>query len=117
PQRGREAAVGYMSWLGSKARGNHQNQVVWLLIGDRGHGNNDNQERGRAFMLGAEEACQDPNIVMGTFTLNNHYATTLFDSSADNSFVSTTFIPLLGMESNTPKISTMQLNTTWVATS
>ncbi|GJS86688.1 putative reverse transcriptase domain-containing protein [Tanacetum coccineum] len=52
----------------------------------------------RAFMLGAEEARQDPNIVTGTFTLNNHFSTTLFDSSADYSFVSTTFIPLLGLE-------------------
>ncbi|GJW56125.1 putative reverse transcriptase domain-containing protein [Tanacetum coccineum] len=49
-------------------------------------------------MLGAEEAHQDPNIVAGTFTLNNHFATTLFDSGADYSFVSTTFIPLLGLE-------------------
>ncbi|GKB84580.1 putative reverse transcriptase domain-containing protein [Tanacetum coccineum] len=54
--------------------------------------------RGRAFMLGAEEARQDPNIVTGTFTLNNHFATTLFDSGADYSFVYTTFIPLLGLE-------------------
>ncbi|GKC58699.1 putative reverse transcriptase domain-containing protein, partial [Tanacetum coccineum] len=54
--------------------------------------------RGRAFILGAEEARQDPNIVTGTFTLNNHFATTLFDSGADYSFVSTTFIPLLGLE-------------------
>ncbi|GKC74040.1 putative reverse transcriptase domain-containing protein [Tanacetum coccineum] len=51
-------------------------------------------------MLGAEEARQDPNIVTGTFTLNNHFATTLFDSCADYSFVSTTFIPLLGIEPN-----------------
>ncbi|GJX31207.1 putative reverse transcriptase domain-containing protein [Tanacetum coccineum] len=36
----------------------------------------------------------------GTFTLNNHYATTLFDSGADYSFVSTTFIPLLDIEPN-----------------
>ncbi|GJR23095.1 putative reverse transcriptase domain-containing protein [Tanacetum coccineum] len=50
-----------------------------------------------AFMLGAEEARQDPNIVTGTFTLNDHYAMTLFDSGADYSFVSTTFIPLLGI--------------------
>ncbi|GJU85118.1 putative reverse transcriptase domain-containing protein [Tanacetum coccineum] len=49
-------------------------------------------------MLGAEEARQDPNIVTGTFTLNNHFATTLFDSGADYSFVSTTFIPLLGIK-------------------
>ncbi|GJX19295.1 putative reverse transcriptase domain-containing protein [Tanacetum coccineum] len=54
--------------------------------------------RGRAFMLGAEEARQDPNIVTGTFTLNNHFAATLFESGADYSFVSTTFIPLLGLE-------------------
>ncbi|GKE94519.1 putative reverse transcriptase domain-containing protein, partial [Tanacetum coccineum] len=52
----------------------------------------------RAFMLGAEEARQDPNIMTGIFTLNDHYATTLFDSGADYSFVSTTFIPLLDIE-------------------
>ncbi|GJR61120.1 putative reverse transcriptase domain-containing protein [Tanacetum coccineum] len=49
-------------------------------------------------MLGAEEARQEPNIMTGTFTLNDHYATTLFDSGADYSFVSTIFIPLLGIE-------------------
>ncbi|GJR03323.1 putative reverse transcriptase domain-containing protein [Tanacetum coccineum] len=77
--------------------GNHQNQVV-AVNGGQGRGNNGNQARGRAFMLGAEEARQDPNIMTGTFTLNNHYATTLFDSGVDYSFVSTTFIPLLGIE-------------------
>ncbi|GJQ91246.1 putative reverse transcriptase domain-containing protein [Tanacetum coccineum] len=82
---------------GSEARGNHQNQVV-AVNGGQGRGNNGNPTRGRAFMLGAEEARQDPNIVTGTFNLNNHYATTLFDSGADYSFVSTTFIPLLGIE-------------------
>ncbi|GKA80732.1 hypothetical protein Tco_0787424 [Tanacetum coccineum] len=78
-------------------RGNRPNQVL-AVDGGQGHGNNGNQARGRAFMPGAEEAHQDPNIVMGTFTLNNHYATTLFDSGADYIFVSTTFIPLLDIE-------------------
>nr|GFA97277.1 putative reverse transcriptase domain-containing protein [Tanacetum cinerariifolium] len=59
---------------------------------------NGNLTRGRAFVIGAEEARQDPNIVTGTFTLNNHYATTLFDSGADYSFVSTTSIHLLDIE-------------------
>ncbi|GKA03213.1 putative reverse transcriptase domain-containing protein [Tanacetum coccineum] len=63
-----------------------------------GRGNQGNHARGRAFMFGAEEALQDPNIMTGTFTLNNHFATTLFESGADYSFVSTTFIPLLGLE-------------------
>ncbi|GJW26869.1 putative reverse transcriptase domain-containing protein [Tanacetum coccineum] len=66
--------------------------------GGQGRGNQGNQARGRAFMLGAEEACHDLNIVTGSFTLNDHFATTLFDSSADYSFVSTTFLPLLGLE-------------------
>ncbi|GKD87483.1 putative reverse transcriptase domain-containing protein [Tanacetum coccineum] len=77
--------------------GNHLNQVAANNEG-QDRGNQGNQARGRAFMLGAEEARQDPNIVMGTFTLNNHFATTLFDFGADYSFVFTTFIPLLGIE-------------------
>ncbi|GKD15179.1 putative reverse transcriptase domain-containing protein, partial [Tanacetum coccineum] len=77
--------------------GNRPNQVAANNEG-QGRGNQGNQARGRAFMLGAEEARQDPNIVTGTFTLNNHFVTTLFDSGADYSFVSTTFIPLLGLE-------------------
>nr|GEU69556.1 reverse transcriptase domain-containing protein [Tanacetum cinerariifolium] len=54
----------------------------------------------RAFMLGVEEARQNPNIVTGTFTLNDHYATTLFNSGAEYNFVFTTFIPLLRIEPN-----------------
>ncbi|GJZ05508.1 reverse transcriptase domain-containing protein, partial [Tanacetum coccineum] len=77
--------------------GNRQNQTM-AIEGGQGHGNNGNQARGGAFMMGAEEARQDLNIVMGTFTLNNHYATTLFDFGADYSFVSTTFIHLLDIE-------------------
>nr|GEW87325.1 hypothetical protein [Tanacetum cinerariifolium] len=66
----------------------------------RGRRNQGNPARGREFMLGVEESRRDPNIVTGTFTLNNHFATTLFDSGADYSFVSTTFIPQLGIEPN-----------------
>ncbi|GJX55984.1 putative reverse transcriptase domain-containing protein [Tanacetum coccineum] len=44
--------------------GNLPNQFVANNEG-QGHGNQENQARGRAFMLGAEEARQDPNIMMG----------------------------------------------------
>nr|GEW04363.1 hypothetical protein [Tanacetum cinerariifolium] len=81
----------------SEARGNHQNQVVAINEG-QGCGNNSNQECGMSFMLGANEARQDPYIVIATFTLNNHYATTLFNSGANYSFISTTFAPVLGIE-------------------
>ncbi|GJX71569.1 putative reverse transcriptase domain-containing protein, partial [Tanacetum coccineum] len=79
--------------------GNCPNQVATNNEG-QGRGNQGNQARGRAFMLGAEEARQDLNIVTGTFTFNDYFATILFDSGADYSFVSTTFIPLLGLESS-----------------
>ncbi|GJU87510.1 putative reverse transcriptase domain-containing protein [Tanacetum coccineum] len=91
----------------AKARnptGNRPNQAL-ANNGGQGHGNQGNQARGRAFMLGAEEARQDPNIMTGMFTLNDHYATTLFDSGADYSFVSTTFIPLLEIEPSNLGIS------------
>ncbi|GKF09106.1 putative reverse transcriptase domain-containing protein [Tanacetum coccineum] len=45
---------------------NCPNQVV-ANNGGRGRGNQRNQARGRAFMLGAEEARQDPNISPTTF--------------------------------------------------
>ncbi|GJZ58737.1 putative reverse transcriptase domain-containing protein [Tanacetum coccineum] len=84
----------------NRARGPEENRPNQVAANNRGHGrgNQGNQARGRAFMLGAEEARQDSNIVTGTLSLNNHFAITLFDSGADYSFVSTTFIPMLGLE-------------------
>ncbi|GJS88630.1 putative reverse transcriptase domain-containing protein [Tanacetum coccineum] len=52
-------------WNRAKGPGeNCPNQVAANNEG-QGHGNQGNQARGRAFMLGAEEARQDPNIVTG----------------------------------------------------
>ncbi|GJU27643.1 putative reverse transcriptase domain-containing protein [Tanacetum coccineum] len=42
---------------------------------------------------------------MGTFLLNNHYPTMLFDSGADKSFVSTTFSALLNVIPSTLDVS------------
>nr|GEW43606.1 hypothetical protein [Tanacetum cinerariifolium] len=77
--------------------GNRPN-LVTANNGGQGCGNQGNQARGRAFMLGAEEAHHDPNIVTGTFTFNNYFTNTLFDSGVDYSFLSTTFIPMLGID-------------------
>nr|GEW12321.1 retrovirus-related Pol polyprotein from transposon TNT 1-94 [Tanacetum cinerariifolium] len=53
---------------------------------------------GCAYQLGAVNAQEDPKVVTGTFLLNNHYATALFDSGADRSFVSTKFITLINIK-------------------
>ncbi|GJT73629.1 reverse transcriptase domain-containing protein [Tanacetum coccineum] len=44
--------------------GNHPNQDM-AIDGGQGYGNNGNPTRRRAFVMGAEEARQDPNIVNG----------------------------------------------------
>ncbi|KAD3336739.1 hypothetical protein E3N88_32258 [Mikania micrantha] len=47
--------------------------------------------RGRAFQIGAAADRQDPNVVKGTFLLSDFYASILFDTSADQSFISSDF--------------------------
>ncbi|GKD07459.1 putative reverse transcriptase domain-containing protein, partial [Tanacetum coccineum] len=84
--------------------GNHPNQDM-AIDGGQGHGNNGNPTRRRAFVMEAEEARQDPNIVTGTFSLNNHYVAMLFDYGANYSFVYTTFVPLLDIEPSSLGIS------------
>ncbi|GJT98101.1 putative reverse transcriptase domain-containing protein [Tanacetum coccineum] len=68
------------------------------IEGNHNQGNNGNQARGRAFVIGAVEAPHDPNIVTGTFSLNDHYAAVLFDSGVDYNFISTDFWPLINMK-------------------
>ncbi|GJY18581.1 putative reverse transcriptase domain-containing protein [Tanacetum coccineum] len=60
-----------------------------------GNKNGIGEERGKAYVLGRGDANPDSNVVTGTFLLNNHYASLLFDSGADQSFVSNTFSTLL----------------------
>ncbi|GJT03593.1 putative reverse transcriptase domain-containing protein [Tanacetum coccineum] len=60
-----------------------------------GNKNEVGEARGKAYVLGGGDATPNLNVVKGTFLLNNHYAFVLFDSGADQSFVSTTFSTLL----------------------
>nr|GFA39934.1 putative reverse transcriptase domain-containing protein [Tanacetum cinerariifolium] len=62
-----------------------------------GNKNGIGKARGKAYVLGGGDANPDSNVVTGTFLLNNHYASVLFDSGADQSFMSTTFSTLLDM--------------------
>ncbi|GJU16628.1 putative reverse transcriptase domain-containing protein [Tanacetum coccineum] len=62
--------------------------------------NNGKRATGRAFYVNvnAVEALPDPKVMTGTFSLNDHFATVLFDFGADFSFISTEFVPLLNMK-------------------
>ncbi|GKE69940.1 putative reverse transcriptase domain-containing protein, partial [Tanacetum coccineum] len=61
------------------------------LEGSRNNLSNGNRVRGRAYNVNVNvmEAVQDPNVVTGMFSLNDHFVTILFDSGADFSFIST----------------------------
>ncbi|GJS33075.1 putative reverse transcriptase domain-containing protein [Tanacetum coccineum] len=60
-----------------------------------------NNSKGRAYLLRDKNAHQDPNIVTGTFLLNQHLAKVLFDSGADKSFVSISLASMINIPSIT----------------
>ncbi|GKB58636.1 putative reverse transcriptase domain-containing protein [Tanacetum coccineum] len=68
---------------------------------NRGNGNGSGTTQGRAYALGGRDASLDSNVITGTFLLNNRYATILFDTGADMSFVSNTFSALINITSTT----------------
>ncbi|GJT65062.1 putative reverse transcriptase domain-containing protein [Tanacetum coccineum] len=53
------------------------------------------EARGHAYMIKDTEKQQGPNVVTCTFLLNNCYATVLFDSGSNKSFVNTSFSYLI----------------------
>nr|GEZ06218.1 hypothetical protein [Tanacetum cinerariifolium] len=63
------------------------------------------EAKGKAYVLGGGDANPDSNVVTSTFLLNNHYASVLFDSGTDQSFVSTTFSTLLDIIPDTLDVS------------
>nr|GFB16370.1 reverse transcriptase domain-containing protein [Tanacetum cinerariifolium] len=63
------------------------------LKNNNNHGNQGgrNNAPARVYAVGHAGTDPDANVMTGTFLLNNRYASILFDTSANRSFVSTTF--------------------------
>ncbi|GJY61552.1 reverse transcriptase domain-containing protein [Tanacetum coccineum] len=94
----------------NKKPATRSNQLPLTIIchawGEKGHYSNQCRKtninaQGRAYMLRDKNAHQDPNVVTGTFLLNQYLAKVLFDSEADRSFI---FISLDSML-NIPSIT------------
>ncbi|GKC36801.1 putative nucleotidyltransferase, ribonuclease H, partial [Tanacetum coccineum] len=80
--------------------------VTCHACGEKGHYKQqcpkaNNSAHGRAYLLRDKNAHQDPNVVTGTFLLNQHLARVLFDSGADKSFVSISLASMLNIPSIT----------------
>ncbi|GJY54469.1 putative reverse transcriptase domain-containing protein [Tanacetum coccineum] len=78
---------------------------------DQNHGNKIRNKtgvgeaRGKPYVLGGGDANPDLNVVKGTFLLNNHYTSMIFDSGTDRSFMSTTFSTCLDITPDTLDVS------------
>ncbi|GJS17111.1 putative reverse transcriptase domain-containing protein [Tanacetum coccineum] len=59
--------------------------------GNRGNQDGRDTAPAKVYAVGRAGTNPDSNVVTGTFLLNNRYASVLFDTGADRSFVSTTF--------------------------
>nr|GEZ80590.1 putative reverse transcriptase domain-containing protein [Tanacetum cinerariifolium] len=80
--------------LRSQNRGNQTRNKTGNKIGG-------NEVTAKAYAIGGGGTNPDSNVVMGTFLLNNYYASMLFDSGVNRSFVSTTFSALLDIAPST----------------
>ncbi|GJU61738.1 putative reverse transcriptase domain-containing protein [Tanacetum coccineum] len=80
---------------------NHGNKTGNKNGNRTGNQNGGNKATAKAYAIGEGGANHDSNIVTGMFLLNNCYASMLFDSGADRSFVSSTFSALLDIAPST----------------
>ncbi|GJZ53587.1 putative reverse transcriptase domain-containing protein [Tanacetum coccineum] len=97
----------YTVKCGKCSKEHYMNECPKLKNQNRGHkaGKKTDEAREKSYMLGGGDANPGSNVVTGTFLLNNHYASMLFDSGADKSFVSTTFSTLLDKIPDTLDVS------------
>ncbi|GKD51357.1 putative reverse transcriptase domain-containing protein [Tanacetum coccineum] len=98
-QRGNGAAPKGNGCFECGAPGHFKRDCPKLKNRDGGNGNAQGwvYAVGNAKKRGNASGIPDANVVTGTFLLNNHYASILFDTGADRSFISTTFSSLINI--------------------
>ncbi|GKD58782.1 putative reverse transcriptase domain-containing protein, partial [Tanacetum coccineum] len=80
---------------------NHGNKTGNKNENKSGNQTGGNEATTKAYAIGGGGANPDSNVITGTFLLNNYYASMLFDSGVDRSFVSSTFSALLDVAPST----------------
>ncbi|GJX31397.1 putative reverse transcriptase domain-containing protein [Tanacetum coccineum] len=71
--------------------GNNQKGTGQLKNNNRGNPVGNGNAPAKVYAVGRAGTNPDSNVITGTFLLNNRYASVLFDTGADRSFVSTAF--------------------------
>nr|GEZ85399.1 putative reverse transcriptase domain-containing protein [Tanacetum cinerariifolium] len=75
--------------------GYYKSDCPKLKNGNQGNRAGNGNAMARAYAVGTTGTNPNSNVVMGTFLLNNSYASVLFDIGADKSFASTAFSSLI----------------------
>ncbi|GJT07980.1 putative reverse transcriptase domain-containing protein [Tanacetum coccineum] len=98
-QKGNRAAHKGNGCFECGAPGHFKRDYPKLKNKDEGNGNAQGwvYAVGNAEKRGYTPGNPDANVVTGTFLLNNHYASILFDTGADRSFISTAFSSLINI--------------------
>ncbi|GJR80957.1 putative reverse transcriptase domain-containing protein [Tanacetum coccineum] len=98
-QKGNGAAPKGNGYFEYEAPGHFKRDCPKLKNKDEGNGNAQGwvYAIGNAKKRGNASGNPDANVVTGTFLLNNHYASILFDTGADRSFISTAFSSLINI--------------------
>ncbi|GKC51211.1 putative reverse transcriptase domain-containing protein, partial [Tanacetum coccineum] len=73
------------------AQGHFKRDCPKLKNNNRGNQGGNGNAPAKVYAVGRAGTNPDSNVVTGTFLLNNRYASVLFDTGADRSFVSTAF--------------------------
>ncbi|GJZ32094.1 putative reverse transcriptase domain-containing protein [Tanacetum coccineum] len=76
-------------------QGHYKKDCQKLKNKNRGNQAGNGEAREKDYVLEGSETHTDSNVVTGTFLLNNCYASVLFDTGTDRSFVSTAFSSLI----------------------
>ncbi|GJW99756.1 putative reverse transcriptase domain-containing protein [Tanacetum coccineum] len=82
-------------------QGHFKKVCLKLKNGNRGNQCGNGNAPAKVYVVGNAGTNPDSNVVMGTFLLNDRYASILFDTGANRSFVSTTFSSLIDITSIT----------------
>nr|GFB88818.1 hypothetical protein [Tanacetum cinerariifolium] len=73
------------------AHGHFKRECPKLMNNNYGNQGRNGNAPAKVYVVGNSGTNPDSNIIMGTFLLNNQYASIIFDTGADRSFMSTAF--------------------------